>query len=207
MKRYPIAETFFSVQGEGVHAGRSAFFIRLFGCNVKCLWCDSRAAWDGEEPHSFETAVSLADSAKRSGASFVVITGGEPCLHNLQDVISEIKKHSIPVHLETSGTLPLQESENLKFDWVALSPKLSHRPLPENIARADELKLIVSDIQDMRHFEEIADSAPNAKAIWLHPEWSKSQDKRLLADMCEFVKSRAGKYRVGWQIHKNYFIR
>jgi organic radical activating enzyme len=206
MKNYPIAESFFSVQGEGCHCGRRAYFIRLFGCSVRCKWCDSKSAWNGM-PTEIKSAEELADEAKKSGAEFVVITGGEPCMHNLLPLLACLAERGIMAHLETSGVCKIDEAEGSKFSWVALSPKLFHKPLKESLARADELKLIVSDLSEMDEYSELVKDASNVKWIWLHPEWSKATDTKLLNGLCEFVKQNGGKYRVGWQMHKCYFVR
>lgn len=205
MKYYPISETFFSVQGEGMHCGKAAFFVRTFGCNVKCDWCDSKYAWRGE-PAQILSAVEIAEQARASGAEIAVITGGEPCVHNLTHLVAELDSRKIASHLETSGTLMIAEDE-IDFDWVALSPKIFSPPLKASVARADELKLIVSCPADMSRYEEIIADAARAQAIWLNPEWSHSTDKDLLAFICEYVKSRGARFRAGWQMHKNYFIR
>ncbi len=206
MKSYPIAECFLSFQGEGIHYGRRAYFIRLFGCSVKCPWCDSKYAWSGE-PNSILSASELAECAKQSGAELVIITGGEPCLHNLEPLLAELVARGLECNLETSGTLPIRESDGASFDWVALSPKLFSLPLEESLLRADELKMIVSDASEFVSYAKIADSAVNAKALWLEPEWSKATDRDLLEAIVEFVSKNGGRYRAGWQVHKNYFAR
>ncbi len=206
MKNYPIAETFFSVQGEGCHCGKRAFFIRLFGCSVRCPWCDSKSAWLGA-PTDILSAEELARMAKKSDAELAVITGGEPCSHNLLPLLASLCEVGISAHLETSGVCRIDESEDARFAWVAMSPKLFKLPRKESIARANELKLIVSDLSELDEYERVCELAVNAESIWLHPEWGRANDQNLLNGLCEFVKSRGGKYRVGWQIHKCYFVR
>ena len=199
--QYRVAESFLSFQGEGLFAGRKAFFIRLFGCNVKCPWCDSKYAWSNTARES-ASADELAERAAAAGAEMAVITGGEPCLQDLRGLVAALRAAKIAAHLETSGTLEMPD-----VDWVALSPKLFCPPLGENVARADELKMIVSSPDELEKYAEIAESAQRAQALWLEPEWSKSGDKHLLAAISDFVISRGGKYRCGWQMHKNYFVR
>ncbi len=198
---YRVAESFLSFQGEGLFAGRRAFFVRLFGCNVKCPWCDSKYAWSGTARES-ASAEELAERAAASGAEIAVITGGEPCLHDLRELVAALRANKIAAHLETSGTLEIPD-----IDWIALSPKLFCPPISENIARADELKMIVSTPDELGGYAAVAESAERAQALWLEPEWSKSRDKRLLCAISEFVLERGGKYRCGWQMHKNYFAR
>ncbi len=206
MKNYPIAETFFSVQGEGLHCGKRAYFIRLFGCSIRCPWCDSKSAWEGA-PSDILSAEELARMAKASGAEFAVITGGEPCSHNLLPLLASLREVGVSAHLETSGVCRIDESEDVRFSWVALSPKLFKLPTRDSLLRADELKLIVSDLSELSEYERVSELAENARSIWLHPEWGKVDNQELLNGLYEFVKSRGGKYRVGWQIHKCYFVR
>ena len=206
MKTYPVSEYFLSFQGEGLHAGRKAFFVRMFGCSVKCPWCDSKYAWQGS-PSEVKSSLELADLAEQSGAEIAIITGGEPCLHNLEPLLAEMSARNIACHLETSGTLRITESEGLKFAWVALSPKLFALPTDENLLRADELKMIVSDVSELPLYFNVSQKAINAKCLWLEPEWSKKDDKKLLQSIADFVVANGGKYRAGWQMHKNYFVR
>ncbi len=205
MQLYPLSERFFSIQGEGLHCGRAAYFIRLFGCNVRCPWCDSKYAWNGEPSESLPVSELAADAAQ-SGAKMAVITGGEPCMFGLAPLVEGLKSAGIAAHLETSATLPLDESE-AAFDWVAASPKLFARAEPSVVARADEIKLTISEPSDMPRYDEILSFAKNARAVWLHPEWSRAGDRALLDFICRTVKSRGGIFRAGWQMHKNYFAR
>ncbi len=206
MALYPIAETFFSIQGEGCHAGRRAYFARLFGCNVKCRWCDSRTAWEGL-PDRRMSESEIAAEAAASLAEFAVITGGEPCMHDMRPLLSALSSVNVAAHLETSGTLRIDESGDSRFDWVAVSPKLFAPPLESSLARADELKFIVSDLRELGEYENFYPAALNAKSVWIHPVWSGISDPDLLEGICEFVKSKGGKYRAGWQMHKCYFAR
>lgn len=206
MGGFAIAEKFLSFQGEGIHSGRRAYFIRLFGCNVKCGWCDSKNAWQGGASEIL-SAREIADAALDSGAEIAVVTGGEPCLFDLRPLLRELAARSIPAHLETSGTLPIPGGRGADFAWVALSPKLFRPPRADSLARADELKFIVSDPRELTECEKLAGGAANAKALWLHPEWSRSGDAGLLAALAEFAVSRGGLWRVGWQMHKLYRAR
>ena len=204
MQKYPIAETFLSFQGEGAHCGRRAFFIRLFGCPVRCPWCDSVHAWRGNPPR-FAGVGELVAEVAASRAEIVVLTGGEPCVHDVLPLVAALNARGIGVHLETSGVLDIPESADVRFAWVALSPKLFKLPLEKSLLRADELKLILSDISELERYLEIAQVAKNAKWIWLEPEWSKASDRVLLGKIVDFVKDNGGRFRAGWQVHKNYF--
>ncbi len=206
MKNYSIAETFLSVQGEGLHVGRRAFFIRLFGCPIKCEWCDSREAWAGKPKESLSVD-SLVARVVESNAEICVITGGEPCAQDLTPLLAELSKLNIARHLETSGAFEIKEEENADFSWVALSPKFFAQTKTQALERADELKFIISDLSDLSLCEEYASSAKNAKALWLHPEWSKVRDQNLLSGIIDFVAKRGSLWRAGWQTHKNYRAR
>lgn len=206
MVKYPLAETFVSVQGEGVHMGRKAYFVRLFGCTVRCPWCDSKSAWNGS-PVSRTGADEIALAASECSPEFAVITGGEPCIHNLLPLLEKFAEAKVAVHLETSGTLEIRERGDARFSWVTVSPKLFCPPLDSSLRRADELKFIVSDLSELESYARFADSAPNAKSVWLHPEWGGRKDRELLDGLSAFVVSRGGRYRLGWQMHKCYNVR
>lgn len=206
MSIYPTTETFLSVQGEGMHMGRRAYFIRLFGCPIRCPWCDSKDSWARKA--SEELGVSdLARRVEISGAEIAVITGGEPCMHDLLPLLAKLNSMKVACHLETSGIFPICETVEAKFSWVALSPKLFANADKGALERADELKFIVSDFTDLLSYEKLAAAAKNAKALWLHPEWSKAENKELLRALADYVKERGGLWRIGWQIHKNYGVR
>jgi organic radical activating enzyme len=198
---YPIHETFHSWQGEGVHLGRSAFFIRLFGCPVKCPWCDSAGTWHHAYiPKRIEkrSASELTEAAAYAGAEFVVVTGGEPAIHDLRPLTNGLRERGIPVHLETSGAFEIKGA----FDWITLSPKWQRLPLAENLGLADELKLIVEDEQSIEKWiQELGDRIDKAP-VWLHPEWSQHEDSGVLQSITSIVKNRGAPFRAGLQAHK-----
>lgn len=205
---YPIHERFYSFQGEGVHLGRAAFFIRLFGCPIKCDWCDSAGTWHPKyKPKNIIklTASQLAIEAKATDAEFVVVTGGEPCIHDLSPLIESIHAiANLPVHLETSGAFPTSAD----FDWVTVSPKAKGELCLEIISKADELKIIMDS--PAAHFEWIEKlKAIGIKKwpphVWLHPEWGNKNDAALAEIIIEAVKSKGvPRFRAGWQVHKMY---
>jgi len=111
-KFLPVVEKFHSLQGEGFHSGKSAFFIRLAGCKVGCSWCDTKHSWDSSKFPliSIETLLRDIKDAQGQGAAFIVLTGGEPLQHDLNDfckIIQETNKSNkqspIKIHIETSG--------------------------------------------------------------------------------------------------------
>jgi 7-carboxy-7-deazaguanine synthase len=159
----PVVETFHSLQGEGVHAGRSAFFIRLGGCSVGCSWCDTKHSWPlGAHPErSLEELAAAAQAAQQAGAAFVVITGGEPLHHNLEGLCQAIRARTdLPLHLETSGVDPLSG----QFDWITLSPKRHRPPTAELLRHCQELKVVVEQGEDLCFAEAMASAAQAGRA-------------------------------------------
>jgi organic radical activating enzyme len=151
-QRLPVHEQFYSFQGEGCHAGRAAYFIRLFGCPVHCPWCDSAGTWHPDfTPKHIERVevATLAAAAAASAAEFTVITGGEPTIHDLRGLTDALQAVGQPVHLETSGAFPIKGD----FDWITLSPKRWKLPLEANLALADELKIIVDRVDAIAEYK------------------------------------------------------
>jgi organic radical activating enzyme len=196
MKKYPINELFFSFQGEGVHMGRSAFFIRTNGCPVGCLWCDSAQTWHknyltkGRQLYAEEIIAEIGEACPE----FLVMTGGEPALHNWENFNS-----IYPLHIETCGAFEIKGS----FDWVTVSPKTEKPPTIENVKRADEIKIVVEDERSILKWENmIQEHNPNVP-VWLTPEWGCRNDPKTLGVIVDFVKHAfALNYRAGFQLHK-----
>ena len=195
-----------------MHAGRSAFFIRLQGCPVRCPWCDSAETWRegttaGAAAQLVTALVSAAQAAQ--GAEFVVITGGEPAAWNLAPLSRALRDTGRRVHLETCGAFTLRGD----FDWVALSPKRAALPLPENLVLADEFKWIIESPDDLKYWANVwarhAPAAPTLKTqpIWLHPEWSRRGDATVLDAITNWVRTHGTPFRAGWQLHKCYGAR
>ena len=190
----PVVETFHSLQGEGLHAGRSAFFLRLAGCDVGCSWCDTKHSW----PETMHPRHSLTDLARQSrhaaenGAAFVVITGGEPLQHDL-DPLCQVLAGGLPLHLETSGVHRLSG----RFDWITLSPKRHRPPTPELLSACHELKVVVHDAHDLRFAEEMAAAAAAAQLL-LQPGWHCPEGQALAV---AFVR-RHPAWRLSLQSHK-----
>jgi len=200
---YPVNETFLSWQGEGVHLGRKAFFIRLQGCPVKCTWCDSASTWHPQYvPKNIRKASpdELAKEAGESKPDFVVITGGEPCVHDLVPLVSAMKAAKLKVHLETCGAYTIPEG----FDWVTVSPKWAKLPVAESLAKADEVKLIIESVDSAEKWTAAVGGRWSADSVWLHPEWSRRADSSILKAITDFVKANGAPYRAGWQVHKPY---
>jgi organic radical activating enzyme len=207
----PVVETFHSLQGEGMHAGRSAFFIRLGGCRVGCTWCDTKHSWpEGAHPlRSPDELAAAAAAAASEGAAFVVITGGEPLHHHLQFLCEALRRpngpagaSALPLHLETSGVDPLTG----RFDWITLSPKRHRPPTTELLAACDELKVVVHEPADLEFAVAMAEAAVTCRAgtgrpepaLLLQPAWDSTEGRQLAVD---FVRSQP-QWRLSLQSHK-----
>lgn len=190
---YPIMEDFYTIQGEGAHTGKPAYFIRTAGCDVNCWWCDVKESWD-EEKHPGIRTGELVESAVKSGAEFVVITGGEPLLHNLEPLTVRLKQEGLKVHIETSGSSPLSGH----LDWVTLSPKRFKKPLDENFPYVDELKIIVLKNKDLQWAEENAAKCPADTKLLLQPEWDTPSSIQLIVN---YVKKNP-QWGISLQTHK-----
>ncbi len=196
--RYPIMEHFYTIQGEGYHTGKAAYFIRTAGCDVQCWWCDVKDSWDESKHPQVETGL-IADSAIDSGAEMVVVTGGEPLLHNLDALTNSLKKRGLKVHIETSGSSPLSG----KLDWITLSPKRFKKPLDEVFPYVDELKVVVLTKKDLIWAEENAAKCPENTILLLQPEWDTPQSVPLIVD---YVMKNP-KWGISLQTHKFLGVR
>ncbi len=190
---YPIMEHFYTIQGEGAHTGRAAYFIRTGGCDVQCWWCDVKDSWD-EDKHPRMKVKDLVDKVKESKAPIAVITGGEPLLHDLDALTNSIKKIGIKTHIETSGSSPLSGN----FDWITLSPKRFKKPLDEVFPYVDELKVVVLTKKDLAWAEENAAKCPDSTQLLLQPEWDTPASMPLIV---EYVKEHP-KWGISLQTHK-----
>ncbi|MGC6424668.1 MAG: 7-carboxy-7-deazaguanine synthase QueE [Lentimonas sp.] len=201
----PIHEQFYTFQGEGAHAGRAAYFIRTFGCPVHCPWCDSAGTW---HPDYIPKKIAKVDEAElvaavlKTKAELVVITGGEPAIHDLDKLCKLIRENGKRIHLETSGAFPIRG----EFNWITLSPKRWKKPLLENAALANEFKVIVDAENAIEEYSDMLRGlgVGPEKSIWLHPEWSQRDNTTLLNQITDWVKTHGAPYRAGWQMHKNY---
>ena len=189
-------ETFHSLQGEGLHTGRSAFFIRLAGCNVGCSWCDTKHSWpaDSHPKRLVKDLAIEATAAAETGAAFVVITGGEPLHHNLDELTAAIRTScSQPVHLETSGVDRLSGTP----DWITLSPKRHKPPRPDVVQACHELKVVVHEPADLLFAEVVATQAPQANWL-LQPGWDCEAGLELAVDKVR----QDQRWRLSMQSHK-----
>lgn len=174
---YPIMEHFYTIQGEGVHTGKPAYFIRTAGCDVGCWWCDVKESWV-EEDHPKMTVRELVEHVENSNAPFVVITGGEPLMHNLDALTICLKNIGVQTHIETSGSSPMSGV----FDWVTLSPKRFKKPIEDIFPFVDELKVVVLTNKDLIWAEENAEKCHNEVKLLLQPEWDTPKSIPLIVD-------------------------
>lgn len=193
-KGLPIMEHFFTIQGEGTYSGRAAYFVRLAGCDIGCVWCDVKESWDSEL-HPILGIDYLVSEIEKTTVDFVVITGGEPALYNLAPFIKKLKTLKIEVAIETSGCYELKGI----VDWYCFSPKKFKAPCKEAYQLANELKIVINHTSDLAWAEKHAEKVKPSCKLYLQPEWSKSDS--LLPLIIEFVKSN-NKWRISLQIHK-----
>ena len=187
-------EMFYTLQGEGYHQGKAAYFIRLAGCDVGCVWCDVKESWDASK-HPVYYVDEIVSSALAHPARLAIITGGEPLLYNLDALTTALKKVGFEVNIETSGSSPMSG----KWDWVCLSPKKFKAPLTESIQAASELKVVIFNTHDFEWAETYAKQvAPNCK-LYLQPEWDKSNEITPL--VIEYIKANP-KWELSAQLHK-----
>lgn len=190
----PVMEHFYTLQGEGVHQGKAAYFIRLGGCDVGCVWCDVKESWDADK-HPTYSINELVATVKATPAQIVVITGGEPLLHNLQPLTEALHAAGLRIHIETSGSSPLSG----ELDWVTLSPKKFKAPLPEVLPYASELKVVVFNASDFAWAEGwAAKVAPDCR-LFLQPEWSKAA--QLTPLIVDYIKAHP-QWQLSLQVHK-----
>lgn len=161
-------EHFYTLQGEGLHSGKASYFIRLGGCDVGCVWCDVKESWDAEK-HPHMTVGKIVAAAMAYPGRLIVITGGEPAMHDLTALTNVLKENGFTINIETSGSSPLSGT----LDWVTLSPKKFKAPIQSALDKADELKVVVFNKSDFKWAEEHAAKVPAHCKLYLQPEWSK----------------------------------
>lgn len=190
----PLMEEFYTIQGEGFHSGKAAYFIRLGGCDVGCPWCDVKESWDAEL-HPLTSADDILEKASMYPGKAVVITGGEPLIYNLDYLTKGLQARGIKTFIETSGAYPLSGF----WDWICLSPKKFKGPKLEVSRLADELKVIVFNKSDFAWAEEHSKKVSPECKLYLQPEWSKSA--LVIPLIIEYVKQNP-KWEISLQTHK-----
>jgi 7-carboxy-7-deazaguanine synthase len=192
--KLPVMEHFYTLQGEGVYQGKAAYFIRLGGCDVGCVWCDVKDSWDGGK-HPLWSVEDLVREVAATPTEIVVITGGEPLMHDLTGLTAVLKSAGLRTHMETSGSSPLSGT----WDWITLSPKKFKAPLPEVLPHASELKVVVFNKTDFAWAEQWADRVSPECRLYLQPEWSKADIVTPL--IIDYIKAHP-KWQLSLQIHK-----
>ena len=193
-RRLPLVEDFYTIQGEGFHSGKPAYFIRLGGCDVGCSWCDAKYTWNPLS-HPLVDTDEIVERAASFEAQAIVITGGEPLLYPLDYLTERLHAQGLEIFLETSGSHPLSGT----FDWICLSPKRKQPPLAEAFAAASELKVIIETEEDLRWAEECAAKVGDNCMLFMQPEWSRSE--QMTPTIVEYVKAHP-QWNISIQIHK-----
>lgn len=190
----PVMEHFYTLQGEGYHQGKAAYFIRLGGCDVGCVWCDVKDSWDSGR-HPLRPIDFLVSEVRQHPGTIVVITGGEPLMHDLSTLTEQLQQAGLRTHVETSGSSPLSGNWN----WITLSPKKFKQPLPELVRVADELKIVIYNRSDFAWAEKWAAAvSPNCRR-YLQPEWSRASE--ITPSIINYIKDHP-QWQLSLQIHK-----
>jgi 7-carboxy-7-deazaguanine synthase len=193
-KYLPLVEEFYSIQGEGFHSGKAAYFIRVGGCDIACHWCDSKLSWNAKT-HPLVSIEDIVNKVLETPAQSVVVTGGEPGIYNLEPLSNLLRKHNINNFLETSGAYKLSG----KWDWICLSPKNNKEPLIENLKLANELKVVIFDESDFAFAEKWKSMIGDDCKLLLQPEFS--QFDKMAPKMVEYVKFNP-EWNISLQSHK-----
>ncbi len=190
----PLIEQFYTIQGEGHHMGKAAYFIRIGGCDIGCSWCDTKFSWNFNF-HELTDITQICQNALSANADTVVVTGGEPSLYNLAPLCLLLRQNSINTFVETSGAYFLRGD----WDWICLSPKKQNPPHDSVFSKADELKVIISKTDDFAWAEENAAKVRSDCHLYLQPEWSKYE--AIIPEIVSYVKNHP-KWMVSLQAHK-----
>lgn len=193
-KQLQIMESFYTIQGEGFHQGKAAYFIRLGGCDVGCHWCDVKESWNVDSFPLIDTK-KIAQQAAQFPSRIAIVTGGEPLMHDLSSLCEELKKEKFKLHIETSGAYPLSGT----WDWICLSPKKFKLPIDAIYSKAHELKLIIYNKSDFEWAESFQKKVKADCKLYLQPEWGKS--KEVLPLIIDYIKKNPA-WEISLQIHK-----
>jgi len=193
-QQLPVMEHFYTLQGEGRHQGRAAYFIRLGGCDVGCVWCDVKDSWDAGK-HPLVSIEDLIKTVAKTPAKLVVVTGGEPLMHDLTALTASLKANGFETNIETSGAHPLSGI----WDWICLSPKKFKAPLQDVVPFANELKVVIFNKSDFEWAEKYAAQVPGHCKLYLQPEWDKASIVTPL--IIDYIKAHP-QWQLSLQIHK-----
>ena len=192
--RLPLMEAFYTIQGEGFHQGKAAYFIRLAGCDVGCIWCDVKESWDTKD-HPESSISEIIKKGLIYPSRLAVVTGGEPLMYDLFELTTELRASGFKTHLETSGVYPVSGN----WDWICFSPKKFKSPDPVIYDKADELKIIIYNQSDFNWALDFQSKVNPACKLYLQPEWSRKN--KMVPLMIEFIKANP-KWGISLQIHK-----
>ena len=192
-KMLPLMEEFYTIQGEGYHTGKAAYFIRVGGCDVGCHWCDVKESWNADL-HPPTLSDTIVEHAKKHSDT-VVITGGEPLMWSMDYLTKKLQQQGIKTHIETSGAYSFSGT----WDWFCLSPKKTKLPLMEVYKKANELKIIIFNKNDFTFAEEQASKVASNCELYLQPEWSKKENMTEL--IVDYVMKNP-KWKISLQTHK-----
>ena len=187
-------EAFYTIQGEGFHQGRAAYFIRLAGCNVGCFWCDVKESWDADN-HPKIAIDEIVEQASKEPGRLAVITGGEPLMHNLDELTFRLQSEGFETNIETSGSFPLSGSWN----WICVSPKKFRPPTVEALRNANELKVIIYNKNDFEWAEKHASQVDGECKLYLQPEWERASI--MTPFIIDYIKMNP-RWELSLQIHK-----
>lgn len=190
----PVMEQFYTLQGEGSYQGQAAYFIRLGGCDVGCVWCDVKESWDAEK-HPRKKTAELVDAVLQTPAKIVVITGGEPLMHSLNVLTTQLRAAGLRCHLETSGAHPVSGH----WDWICLSPKKFKAPLPACLPLAHELKVVIFHSSDLDWADQYATQVTTTCKLFLQPEWDRAE--KITPLLIEKIKTDP-RWQLSLQVHK-----
>lgn len=195
----PVMEYFYSIQGEGYFQGRPAFFIRLGGCDVGCVWCDVKESWDAGA-HPKMMIEDLVTEVKKTKTDFVVVTGGEPLMHDCSALTKALRAQNLEVAVETSGAYELSGDWN----WICISPKKFKAPLASVLEQANELKVVVFNKSDFKWAEEHKKKCSKNCSLYLQPEWSKEKEMSTL--IINYIQEYP-EWNISLQVHKYLDLR
>ena len=193
-QKLPLIEEFYTVQGEGYHTGKAAYFIRIGGCDIGCRWCDTKISWNADIHCLMQTDEIIANAARQK-AKAIVVTGGEPLSYDLNYLCLKAKEAGLMTFLETSGAYPLTG----EWDWICLSPKFQKPPVDELYGLADELKVIIYNDEDFNWAEDCSRKIGTNCKMYLQPEWSKKAENTV--KIFEYIKQHP-KWNLSVQLHK-----
>lgn len=193
-RKLPVMEDFYTLQGEGFHMGKAAYFVRVGGCDVGCTWCDTKESWDARLFPPLDVD-PIVEKAALTPSKTTVVTGGEPSRYPMDYFTEELKKRGVTTMVETAGVMPLSGV----WDWICLSPKKYSPPNASNYPMANELKVIVQTKADLEWAEKNAKLVSNDCILFLQPEWSKADE--IMETLTEYVKENP-QWRISLQAHK-----